>query len=62
MKAQPECLACMFRQALNTARAATADPKAHTTILLRLAKALHGVNMNADLVEKLLADDGNETD
>ena len=23
---------------------------------------LHGVNMNADLVEKLLADDGNETD
>ena len=46
MKAQPECLACMFRQALNTARAATANPKAHTAILLRLAKALQGVDMD----------------
>lgn len=46
MKAQPECLACMFRQALNTARAATPDPRAHTAILLRLARALSEVNMN----------------
>ncbi len=36
----------MFRQALNTARVATPDPKAHTEILRRLARVLPTLNMN----------------
>jgi uncharacterized protein with ATP-grasp and redox domains len=36
----------MFRQALNTARVATPDPKAHTEILRRLAKVVPKLNMD----------------
>lgn len=36
----------MFRQALNTARVATKDPRAHTEVLRRLAKILPTLNMN----------------
>ena len=35
--AQPECIACLFRQALNTARIATPDTRQHTRILKSLA-------------------------
>lgn len=45
MKTQPECLACMFRQALNTARVATQDTRAHTEILRRLARVVPSMNM-----------------
>lgn len=37
MKSEPECLACMMKQALNTARAASADPAHHEAILRRVA-------------------------
>jgi uncharacterized protein with ATP-grasp and redox domains len=45
LKTQPECLACMFRQALNTARVATPDLRAHTEVLRRLARVLPALNM-----------------
>ncbi|MEI6516153.1 MAG: ARMT1-like domain-containing protein [bacterium] len=45
MKSQPECLACMFRQALNTARAASPDPTTHTRILKELARLLPAMDM-----------------
>ena len=37
MKATTDCVVCLFRQALNTARVATSDAAAHSRILLRLA-------------------------
>lgn len=45
MKSQPECLACMFRQALNTARVATHDTRKHTRILNELANVLPSLDM-----------------
>lgn len=38
MKAKPECIVCLFSQALNTARVATADPDIHRRILARVAE------------------------
>jgi len=37
MKAQPECIVCAFRQALNTARIVSRDPRIHAAVLARLA-------------------------
>jgi uncharacterized protein with ATP-grasp and redox domains len=37
MKAKPECIVCVFRQALNTARIATNDVEIHRRILAELA-------------------------
>ena len=37
MKAQPECIVCLFKQALNTALVVTGNQSAHREILLRLA-------------------------
>ncbi len=36
MKAAPDCIECMFRQALNTARKVTDDPKKQEAVLSRL--------------------------
>jgi damage-control phosphatase, subfamily I len=38
MKARPDCIACMFAQALNTAREVTADERIHGAVLQRLAE------------------------
>ena len=45
MKAKADCIACMFKQALNTARVVTDDPQVHTDVLRRLAACL----VDADL-------------
>ena len=45
VKSQPECLACMFRQALNTARAATPDLAKQTRVMMELARLLPGMDM-----------------
>jgi len=37
MKAYPDCIACMFKQALNTARLVTEDPNVHVRVLKTLA-------------------------
>jgi len=46
LKTQPECLVCMFRQALNTVRVVTKDSKTHIEVLRQLARALPSMNMN----------------
>ncbi len=38
MKAQPDCVVCLFQQALNTARVATPDPVIQERILRRVAE------------------------
>lgn len=45
MKTQPECIACLSRQALNTARVATDDPALHTEILVRTARYIASANL-----------------
>jgi uncharacterized protein with ATP-grasp and redox domains len=37
MRAEPDCVVCAFRQALNTARQASGDPSVHRRVLQRLA-------------------------
>jgi uncharacterized protein with ATP-grasp and redox domains len=46
MKAQPDCIECMFRQALNTARVVTSDPCVQTRVLKALARRLARLSMN----------------
>jgi uncharacterized protein with ATP-grasp and redox domains len=46
LKSQPECLVCIFRQALNTARAATPNPRVHTEILRQLGRILPSLDMS----------------
>ena len=46
MKAQPECLVCMFRQALNTTRVASPDPRKHTAVLKKLARLIPELDMS----------------
>lgn len=41
MKSDPECLVCMFRQALNTAKVATDNEIFHKEVIDRLAARLH---------------------
>ena len=38
MKAAPDCIECMFRQALNTARKVTDDAKKQEAVLSRLRR------------------------
>ena len=38
MKAKPDCIVCMFRQALNTARLVSDDPDVHLRVLQALAE------------------------
>ena len=40
MRAQPECIPCSFRQALNTARIVSRDPRVQIAIMARLARAM----------------------
>lgn len=46
MRARPECLICAFRQAINTARVATDDPRLHMDIISRLVDRLKTPNLN----------------
>lgn len=46
MRAQPECIACAFRQALNTARIVSRNSRVHTAIMARLARAMAEPDMN----------------
>lgn len=46
MHAQPECIVCAFRQALNTARIVSDDPHVHTAVMARLARAMIKPDMN----------------
>ena len=40
MKAEVDCIPCMFKQALNTARVITDDPKVHREILAKVAECI----------------------
>lgn len=40
MKAEVDCIPCMFKQALNTARVVTGDPEVHREILARVAECV----------------------
>jgi len=37
MKARPDCVLCLFKQALNTVRFVTSDPRVHERVLRRVA-------------------------
>lgn len=45
MKAKSDCIPCLFRQALHTARIATSDPELHLDVLLELASQIPGRSM-----------------
>ncbi len=40
MKAEVDCIPCMFKQALNTARVVTDDPEVHRRILAKVAECV----------------------
>lgn len=46
MKAKPDCIPCMFRQALNTTRTVTDDPAVQTRVLKTLGRRLGRLSMN----------------
>jgi len=46
MKAKPDCIVCMFRQALNTARLVSEDPGLHLEVLARVAETVPGIVMD----------------
>jgi uncharacterized protein with ATP-grasp and redox domains len=46
MKARPDCIVCMFRQALNTARLVTSDETLQLEILRRVARTVAEPDMN----------------
>lgn len=45
MNAQPECILCLFNQALNTARAVTDDRSVWTEVLHRLARQVPDIDL-----------------
>ena len=45
MKAKADCIPCMFKQALNTARFVTDDPDVHMRVLEILSDRIRGLNM-----------------
>ena len=47
MKATPDCVACIYRQALSTARVLSKDPRMHMAMLDRVAMAMRGVSPEA---------------
>ncbi|MCP4644408.1 MAG: DUF89 family protein [bacterium] len=51
MKATLECMACVLRQALRVARAATDDPDLHRRILDETAKRVPGMDINGTPAE-----------
>jgi uncharacterized protein with ATP-grasp and redox domains len=46
MLAQPDCLVCAYRQALNTARIATRDPQRQLQVIEQLTEVLDGISLN----------------
>jgi len=46
MRAKPDCIVCMFRQALNTARLVSDDPELHLKVLARVAETVPGIAMD----------------
>lgn len=46
MKAKPECIACMFKQALNTTRVVTDDSDTLLTVMQRLAQRVATVDLD----------------
>ena len=46
MLAQPDCLVCAYRQALNTARIASSKPRHQLQVLERLTDVLDGISLN----------------
>jgi len=46
MKAKPECIACMFKQALNTTRVVTDDPDTLLTVMQRLAQRIATIDLD----------------
>lgn len=45
MKAQPDCIPCMFRQALNTTRLVTDDSSQHIDVMRRLAERVASLSL-----------------
>ncbi|MBW1710815.1 MAG: DUF89 family protein [Deltaproteobacteria bacterium] len=45
MKSKPDCIACMFKQALNTARFVTDDPEVQRKVLFKVAEAVAGMSL-----------------
>ena len=46
MLAQPGCLVCAYRQALNTARIATSNPQRQLRVIEQLTDVLDGISLN----------------
>lgn len=46
MKAKPECIACLFRQAVNTTRVVTGNSAVQTRVLRTLARKMGRVSLN----------------
>ncbi|MBW2091824.1 MAG: DUF89 family protein [Deltaproteobacteria bacterium] len=53
MKAKPDCIACMFKQALNTVRFVTDDPEIQRRVLFRVAEAV--AEMSLDMTPAILS-------
>jgi damage-control phosphatase, subfamily I len=46
MKSEPECILCLFKQGLNTARLVTSDPQVHREILNRIAAGIEHIDLD----------------
>ena len=46
MKSKPDCIVCMFRQALNTVRLVSNDPDLHLRTLKRVAESVRNMQMD----------------
>lgn len=46
MKADLDCVVCLFRQAINTGRVVTRDRRKHAAILARLARTIPGLTLD----------------
>ncbi|MFW5856701.1 MAG: damage-control phosphatase ARMT1 family protein [Planctomycetota bacterium] len=68
MKALPDCIPCMFKQALNTVRATTDDPAVEQAVLQRLAGVVETLKMDdtpagvSQNVYRVIAEVTGETD
>ena len=46
MNSKPECIVCLFKQALNTAKVVTEDPAVHLEVLRRLTPRVAGATLD----------------
>ena len=46
MKTYPDCIPCLFRQALNTARAATDDVRLHAAVLKEVSRRVERLSLD----------------